>query len=106
MSKEKEMKEEKLPIHIKITDNETGKVMMDIDADCIIGSVHTGEGKVQSVGCVHCNKIAFAETLVSLDNVAQVMNEKEPTVSLLKHLLQKSSAMKKEIEEEYTYGKE
>lgn len=51
---DKRAEESSKPLHILITNKETGEVLVDSDTNCIIGSYLDGK-KSASMGFTHCN---------------------------------------------------
>ncbi len=52
-----------MKFHITITNNETGKIVVDQDTDCIIGSIDDAGDDTHSFSYVHCHRVALMATL-------------------------------------------
>ena len=62
-----------LKYHIKITDNETGEVIDDIDALCIFGGIGTEEGVRECALSHAANNFQTACTLIAANNVLEMV---------------------------------
>lgn len=68
-----------MKFHIVITNNETGEVIKDKNADAIIASIHTEESiDVLSVAC--CNGFALVETIAGLMHVLEDNKKDYPEI--------------------------
>lgn len=68
--------------HITIKDNETGKIIHNVDTDAIIGAVHE-EGKTAGIGLTACNGVALLETMSATKKVLKKMTSENPLLSML-----------------------
>lgn len=51
-----------MKLHITITDNETGKVILSKDTNAIIGAIDGGEDGTGRIVCTNCDSICLAAT--------------------------------------------
>ena len=68
-----------MKFHIVITDNETGEVLKDVNANAILASVHTEE-VTDMLEATHCNGLAFAETVAGLMDLLEDIKKEHPIV--------------------------
>ena len=82
--------------HITITDNETGEVVKEVNADAIVASIHVKE-TTDILEATHCNGLAFAETTAGLMGALKEIKKAHPSIYKLAKKLNKTG--KKEITE-------
>ena len=68
--------------NIKITDNETGKVIQEADTCCIIGGYVNDEGAA-GMCVVHCNSIDYAKALNAAETAINTAYKNQPELKLL-----------------------
>lgn len=77
---------------IKIVDNDSGEVLIDInDALAIYGAIGLTEGGEKAIGCCNCNSIKIAGTLAAAQKAIKIGLDNNPEV---KALLQMAKAVK------------
>ena len=70
--------------HLTITDNETSKVIKDLDIVAMVGALHTGEDSfAQGLFLSYCNKLTTAETVKSVEYVLEKAYGQDPLLRLL-----------------------
>lgn len=87
--------------HIKIVDNNTNEVMVDIDTDCIVGAVHQtcDERDVTTIlGYSDCNGTVIANTAFGAIKASKQITNKSGIGAILMSMLAAEALNKKEEE--------
>lgn len=90
--------ENKKPLHLTITDNETGETLRDLDCDCIIGAVHLSEGESGGLFIARSTTLAQAETVCAAEATVARALKKDPMLCLAKGIIN-AEAVEKITEE-------
>lgn len=87
--------------HIKIIDNNTNEVALDIDTDCIVGAVHQTRDEqdgTTTLGCSDCNGMVIANTAFGAIKVSKQITNKPGIGAILMSMLATEALNKKEEE--------
>lgn len=71
------------PYHLTITDNRTGEVYRDTDADALIGAIHTDENETGQIFLSECTGVALGQLMVALDTIQKQAHSEIPDLELL-----------------------
>ena len=82
LKKKNEEKADKPRLHIVITDNETGNVLLEKDAMCIVGAIGEDKKNVNAVSISHAPILVVAGTLLGAQQVIDRTLEKDPMLKL------------------------
>ena len=79
--------------HITITENKTGRVLYNIDSDCLIGAYHEGEldggTAVRALNASYCNLRTMIETLAGVKQVTEILIERDTNLQRYRPLIDK-----------------
>lgn len=85
-----------LQYHIKITDNETGKVIYESDRNCIIGGFGNEEGAAEFAIC-NCNMLSIVGTIeAALRSIERFCKSNPEIAFVVEHFLKKGGCFKDE----------
>ena len=84
--------------HITITENETGKALVDTDTDAIVAGIDENE-ETHVVHAAHCPVATHAATITGVLEEIKEAREKNPMLDLLLMLYEKHKDADEEIEE-------
>lgn len=78
----------KLPLHLTITDNETGEVLQDLDCKALIGAIHEGkEDRIASLRVIRCTGKEVAMTCLGATATVRYMCQEHPALAAVMVML-------------------
>ena len=84
--------------HIKITDNETGEVIQEIDTCAIIGGYATEDGAV-GTALAHCNSRNHAKAIHAAETAINNVYNRNPELKIVVLLTAAGSTLEERIEQ-------
>ena len=66
-----------MKFHITITDNETGKVIHDVDVNAIVGGISISDTDVHGLAIARCNELDLAKAVLAAENATKNIKKKK-----------------------------